>query len=204
LYEHQEEGIESNERLEYLGDAVLTYVSSLQLYRRFPGLQEGELTSLRAAAVRAETLATFARQIQLGRYLLLGRGEEKSGGRNRPLLLSSAFEALTGAILLDLGLDQATAFLERFLDPEFEAILAEGRHENYKSLLQELTQSRLQATPVYRTAKTAGPSHARTFTVEVLVNDEVAGEGEGSSKRAAEQAAAQQALQRLNAGNLSS
>ena len=198
LYEHPDEGLESNERLEYLGDAVLTYVSSLQLYRQFPGLQEGELTSLRAAAVRAETLARFARRIDLGAYLLLGRGEEKSGGRGRPLLLSSAFEALTGAILLDLGLEAVTAFLDRFLKPEFEVILAEGRQENYKSTLQELTQSRLQVTPVYRTVKTAGPSHERTFTVEVLVKDDVAGEGTGSSKRAAEQAAAQQAIERLN------
>jgi ribonuclease-3 len=200
LYEHQEEGLESNERLEYLGDAVLTYVSSLQLYRQFPGLQEGELTSLRAAAVRAETLAKFARAIDLGAYLLLGKGEEKSGGRKRPLLLSSTFEALTGAILLDLGLEVVTGFLEGFLEPEFEAILAEGRQENYKSTLQELTQSRLQVTPVYRTAKMVGPSHARTFTVEVLVGDEVAGEGTGSSKRTAEQAAAQQAIERLNGG----
>jgi ribonuclease-3 len=197
LYEHPDAGVESNERLEYLGDAVLTYVSSLYLYHHFPQLQEGQLTSLRAAAVRAETLAQFAQRIDLGRHLLLGRGEEKSGGRRRPLLLSSAFEALIGAILLDQGLDAVTEFLQRFLPAEFEAIVADRRQENSKSRLQELTQATMQATPVYRTVRASGPSHARTFEVEVLVKDEVAGRGSGHSKREAEQAAAQAALDRL-------
>ncbi len=200
LYEHHDAGVESNERLEYLGDAVLTYVSSLYLYRHFPQLQEGQLTSLRAAAVRAETLAQFAQRIDLGRHLLLGRGEERSGGRNRPLLLSSAFEALIGAILLDQGLDTVTEFLQRFLPAEFEAIVADRRQENSKSRLQELTQGTMQATPVYRTVRASGPSHARTFEVEVLVKDEVAGRGWGHSKREAEQAAARAALEKLEAG----
>lgn len=197
LYEHPDEGLESNERLEYLGDAVLTYISSVYLYRHFPHLQEGQLTALRAAAVRAETLAKFAQEIDLGRFLLLGKGEEKSGGRTRPLLLSSAFEALTGAILLDQGLDAVTDFLERFLPREFDDIVAERRQENFKSLLQEHTQGQMQATPVYRTVRTSGPSHARTFEVEVLVRDEVVGSGSGRSKREAEQAAAGDALKRL-------
>jgi ribonuclease III len=197
LYEHPDAGLESNERLEYLGDAVLTYVSSLYLYRQFPELQEGQLTALRAAAVRAETLGKFAREIQLGQYLLLGRGEEKSGGRIRPLLLSSAFEAVIGAILLDQGPEAVTRFLDRFLAREFEDIVAERRQENFKSRLQELTQGQMQATPVYRTVRTSGPSHSRTFEVEVLVNDEVAGAGEGRSKREAQQAAARDALEHL-------
>lgn len=189
--------MDSNERLEYLGDAVLTYVSSLYLYHQFPTLQEGQLTSLRAAAVRAETLAKFAQAIDLGQYLLLGRGEEKSGGRSRPLLLSSTFEALIGAILLDRGLDLVTDFIQRFIVPEFDTIVAEKRHENFKSRLQELTQGTMQATPVYRTVHTQGPSHARIFDVEVLVKDTVAGRGSGHSKREAEQAAAQDALAQL-------
>jgi len=197
LYEHPDAGLDSNERLEYLGDAVLTYISSVYLYRLFPAFQEGQLTSVRAAAVRAETLAKFAREIDLGEYLLLGRGEEKSGGRSRPLLLSSGFEALTGAILLDQGLDAVTTFLHRFLTPEVEEIVAEKRHENFKSRLQELTQGSMQATPIYRTTRTSGPSHARTFDVEVLVNDEVAGQGSAKSKREAQQAAARAALGRL-------
>lgn len=204
LYEHQDAGLESNERLEYLGDAILTFVSSLYLYRLHPELQEGQLTALRAAAVRAETLAKFARTIHLGDYLLLGHGEEKSGGRARPLLLSSAFEALTGAILLDQGLDAASAFIERFLAPEFDSIVAERRHENFKSRLQELTQGSLQATPVYRTTHMSGPSHLRMFDVEVLVNDQVAGQGSGPSKREAQQAAAREALARLEAEGLGS
>jgi ribonuclease-3 len=173
------------------------------LYHQFPLLQEGQLTALRAAAVRAETLAKFARQIDLGRYLLLGRGEEKSGGRERPLLLSSAFEALIGAILLDRGLDAVTEFIRGFLVPEFEAIVAENRHENFKSKLQELTQGTMQATPVYRTARASGPSHARIFEVEVLVKDAVAGRGTGHSKREAEQAAAKDALEQMEAENTS-
>jgi ribonuclease III len=197
LYEHPDAGLESNERLEYLGDAVLTYVSSIYLYRLFPMFQEGQLTSIRAAAVRAETLAKFARKIDLGAYLLLGRGEEKGGGRSRSLLLSSAFEALTGAILLDQGLDAVTTFVHRFLKAEIEDIVAEKRHENFKSRLQELTQGAMQATPIYRTVHTSGPSHARTFKVEVLVKDEVAGLGSGHSKREAQQAAARAALERL-------
>lgn len=199
LYEHPSDEMESNERLEFLGDAVLTYVSGVYLYRQFPGLQEGEMTSLRAAAVRAETLAKFALEIELGRHLLLGRGEEKSGGRTRPLLLSQAFEALTGAVLLDRGLERVTAFLHRFLAPEFELIMAEGRQENFKSLLQELTQGQLQTTPIYRIVRTFGPSHSRTFEIEVLVNDEPLGQGQGRSKREAEQAAAMIALQALRA-----
>jgi len=197
LYEHPDAGLDSNERLEYLGDSVLTYLSSIYLYRLFPSFQEGQLTSLRAAAVRAETLAKFAREIDLGDYLLLGRGEEKSGGRSRPLLLSSAFEALTGAILLDRGLDAVATFIHRFLAPEFDAIVAEKRHENFKSRLQELTQGSMQATPVYRTVRTSGPSHVRTFDVEVVVKDEVAGQGSGHSKREAQQAAARDALENL-------
>jgi len=197
LYEHPDAGLDSNERLEYLGDSVLTYLSSIYLYRLFPSFQEGQLTSLRAAAVRAETLAKFAREIDLGDYLLLGRGEEKSGGRSRPLLLSSAFEALTGAILLDRGLDAVATFIYRFLAPEFDAIVAEKRHENFKSRLQELTQGSMQATPVYRTVRTSGPSHVRTFDVEVVVKDEVAGQGSGHSKREAQQAAARDALENL-------
>ena len=176
---------------------MLTFVSSAYLYEHFPLLQEGQLTALRAAAVRAETLAKFAREIDLGKYVLLGRGEAKSGGSERPLLLSSAFEALVGAIYLDRGLDAVTDFARRFLVPEFEAIVAEKRHENFKSKLQELTQGSMQATPVYRTAHTSGPSHARTFVVEVLVKDAVAGRGTGHSKREAEQAAAQAALESL-------
>jgi ribonuclease-3 len=197
LYEHPDEALDSNERLEYLGDAVLTFVSSAYLYEQFPLLQEGQLTALRAAAVRAETLAKFARQIDLGSYVLLGRGEAKSGGNNRPLLLSSAFEALVGAIYLDRGLEAVAEFARRFLVPEFEAIVAEKRHENFKSKLQELTQGSMQATPVYRVVHTSGPSHNRTFEVEVLVKDAVAGHGAGHSKREAEQAAAQAALEQL-------
>src|SRR5205823_13148689 len=138
--------------------------------------------------------------IDLGQYLLLGRGEAKSGGGSRPLLLSSAFEAVIGALVLDQGLDAVSGFLERFLVPEIRDIVAEHRHENFKSLLQEHTQAVLAATPEYRTVQMSGPSHSRTFTVEVLVKDEVAGSGAGPNKRSAQQAAAREALARFKTG----
>ncbi|MHB8620238.1 MAG: ribonuclease III [Chloroflexota bacterium] len=187
----------SNERLEFLGDAVLAYVSAAYLYRTFPDRQEGQLTALRAAAVRAETLAKFARDLALGTFLLLGRGEDKSGGRSRSLLLSSVFEAVVGAILIDRGLDDAAAFIERFLAPEINVILAEGSHQNFKSRLQEWSQARRQLTPTYRTASDSGPGHDRRFNVEVLLGQEVVGRGTGSGKQGAQQAAAKDALERL-------
>ncbi len=198
LNENPEFTLGSNERLEFLGDAVLAYVCAAYLYRQFPDLQEGELTSLRAAAVRAETLAKFAVEIDLGTFLLLGRGESKSGGRTRPLLLSSAFEAVVGAVLVDQGLDRATEFTERFLGPELDLIVSEGRHENFKSRLQELTQGESQMTPVYRTMASSGPDHARTFTVEVTLGKEVLGTGSGHSKQLAQQAAARDAMEHVD------
>jgi len=159
-------------------------------------MREGELTSLRAALVKEDTLARFAEALDLGRYLYLGRGEEESGGRERPSILADAFEALVGAIYLDRGLKAVERFILRFLEPETQRVL-QGELRDYKSLFQEEAQSRLQTTPLYRTIDERGPDHDKTFTVEVLIEGEVYGRGEGRTKQAAEQQAARQALEKI-------
>ncbi len=186
-----------NQRLEFLGDALLDFVAGDYLYRRYPKMREGELTSLRAALVKEETLARFAQVLDLGRYLYLGRGEEESGGRERPSLLADALEALVGALYLDRGLKAAERFILRFLEPETERIVAQGELRDYKSLFQEEAQRRFQATPLYRTIDERGPDHDKLFTVEVLIEEKVYGRGEGRSKQAAEQEAARQALEKI-------
>ncbi|MGZ6388419.1 MAG: ribonuclease III [Ktedonobacterales bacterium] len=194
-YEFAAPGVVSNERLEFLGDAVLGLIASDLLYTRFPTAPEGELTNLRAALVRASTLAAFARAIALGPYLRLGRGEEATGGRDRDLLLARAFEALIGALYQDGGIPAAQAFLEPLLSDQLTRLTAKNTSiKDDKSLLQELAQGQLGITPTYRVVSETGPSHDRTFVVEVHLGDFVAGRGEGRSKRLAEQAAAHDAL----------
>ncbi len=188
-----------NERLEFLGDALLDFVTAEYLYDHFPSLHEGELTSLRAALVRSSTLAHFARQIDLGKHLLLGRGEAAGGGRNRRSLLCAAFEALVGAVLLDQGLAEAQTFILRFVEPTLEHITANELNKDAKSELQELSQGRWQLTPAYRTVSENGPDHAKEFTVEVMIGDEVFGRGIGRNKQMAAQRAARQALDRTAA-----
>lgn len=187
-------GVVANERLEFLGDAVLGLIASDVLYRRFPTASEGELTNLRAALVRASTLAAFARHIALGPHLRLGRGEEATGGRERELLLARACEAIVGALYQDGGMDAARAFLEPLLAAEITHVTAGERIKDDKSLLQELAQAHLGVTPTYRVVSQEGPSHDRTFVVEVLLGEHSAARGEGHSKRQAEQAAAHNAL----------
>lgn len=189
----------SNERLEFLGDSVLGLITTNFLFHRFPELGEGELTNLRSALVRTETLAHFSEEIKLGKYLFLGRGEEMSAGRRRPAGLACAFEALLAAVYLDAGYEAARDFAMRFVEPELEAVLRGRLHKNAKSALQELSQSRMQVTPTYHLLEESGPDHAKSFTVEVRIADEVLGRGHDRSKRGAEQAAAEQALDALSA-----
>jgi ribonuclease-3 len=187
----------SNERLEFLGDAVIALVASDLLFARYPAADEGTLTQYRAALVRASTLAKFADELRLGAYLRLGRGEEATGGRTRPLLLASAFEAVVGALYLDGELPDARRFLEPLLAGAIERISQNGGQRQIKddkSLLQELAQGELGVTPRYRVVAESGPSHERTFEVEVLLGEVVAARGEGHSKRQAEQNAAHAAL----------
>lgn len=197
LNEHPESCFEDNERLEFLGDAVLDFLTASYLYHRFPELPEGSLTSLRSALVRRETLARFARAFDLGRYLLLGHGEEESGGRSRPALLCAAFEALVGAVYLDQGLEAVQRMLEPLIVPEIADILRRRGDRDAKSLLQELAQGWLHATPYYRTVAENGPDHAKEFTVQVMIGGQVYGQGTGFSKQQAAQSAAQAALERL-------
>jgi ribonuclease-3 len=200
LNENPDSLLQCNERLEFLGDALLDFVVGEYLYHRFPEMDEGPLTSLRSALIKAETLTRFAGAIQLGDYLYLSHGEDESGGRSREGLLGDAFEALVAAIYLDGGLDAVTEFVLRFVEPQTQEIMKGGLVRDYKSRLQEWAQREVQATPVYRAVLERGPDHAKEFTVEVLINGEVCGRGQGRSKQAAGQRAAQDALERISKG----
>ncbi|MGD1996019.1 MAG: ribonuclease III [Anaerolineae bacterium] len=186
-----------NQRLEFLGDAVLSFAVAVWIYQRYPDFEEGEMTRLRAALVREKTLVDFATQLRLGKILRLGRGEEEGGGRGRPANLGDAFEALIGALYLDGGLDWVQRFLHGLLQPAAGAILASQADWDPKSRLQEWSQAKFGVTPRYRIVGESGPDHDKIFAAEVVLSRDVAGRGQGSSKQAAEQAAAQEALDAL-------
>jgi len=186
-----------NERLEFLGDAVIGLVAAEFLYQRFPEKREGSLTAMRAYLVRKETLARFARKINLGNYLLMGHGEQESGGRKRDSILSSTFEAVVGALYLDQGQEAAVNFLLPFFHPELKKLQTDRLTKDAKSRLQEWSQATLKQTPAYNTIATSGPDHDRAFTVEVRIGGAVYGTGVGKSKQQAAQAAAKNALQQL-------
>lgn len=186
-----------NERLEFLGDAVLDFLTAEYLYHHLPEMREGELTSLRAALVRTESLARLALKIDLGRCLYLGHGEEVGGGRRRRAVLCGAFEALIGALYLDQGLPAVEVFFKSLFDPEVERILAKDLDKDPKSLLQELSQAELEITPHYRTVSESGPDHAKEFNVEAMIGKQAYGHGIGRSKQAAARAAARSALTQL-------
>jgi ribonuclease-3 len=198
LNEHPDVESDDNERLEYLGDAVLDFLIAARLYGEYPHAREGELTRLRAALVRRETLSRFAAEIELGSYLLMGRGEEETGGRLRPAILCAAFEALVGALYLDQGLDSVAALVLPLVDAEIAVRATPGMDKDPKSRLQELAQGSIGLTPHYETAGAEGPEHAKLFRVEVLIGDIVCGMGEGPSKQAAAQRAATDALNRID------
>lgn len=187
-----------NERLEFLGDAVLGLVVAERLYQDFPQFTEGQMTRLRAALVRRETLARMAQAIGLGDHLHLGKGEEASGGRQKPLNLAGAIEAVIGAIFLDQGLARARDFTLRLLETDLQEAVTRGDSIDYKSELQELIQAREQQTPTYHVIESTGPDHDRRFTVEVRVGDTLLGRGSGRSKKAAESEAARTALEKLH------
>lgn len=186
--------IPDNERLEFLGDSVLGFVAAELLFRRYPKRLEGELTNLRAALVRRETLARFAEELSLGDFLLLGHGEEESGGRTRPATLCATFEAVIGAIYMDGGLARVREFLEERLTEEVERVAPSALAKDPKSRLQEWIQSELGVTPRYKTVLTEGPDHARFFTVQVSADKNPYGIGKGRSKQEAAQSAAAMAL----------
>jgi ribonuclease-3 len=194
--EHPEERGD-NQRLEFLGDAALDFVTGMWVYHHYPDFDEGPMTRLRAALVRTETLAQFARQVGIGRILRLGRGEEDAGGRERDANLCDAFEAVIGALCLDGGLTAVESFVESLIDPAAEAVLAAEADQDAKSRLQEWSQAEMGITPRYRIVDERGPDHAKTFIAEVLLRKEIVGQGAGHSKQAAQQAAAQAALDTL-------
>lgn len=195
--EHSD-ALEDNERLEFLGYAVLDFIVGAWVFNRFPEMPEGDLTKMRSALVRNEQLAVFARDLDLGRALRLGRGESTSGGHFRDTLLGSVFEALIGALYLDKNLSAVESFVNPMLEEARESILDEIHDP--KSQFQEWAQSQKLGTPRYKTVSSHGPDHARIFEVEVELGGEVKGRGIGSSKAAAERAAAQDALNSLGMG----
>lgn len=185
----------SNERMEFLGDAVLSFVTSEYLYTTYPDFPEGTLTNIRSTLVKTKSLAEVAKDLHLGELLLLSKGEETSGGRNNESLLADCFEALLGSIYLDQGLHTATQFLRTYLLVKSDTIIKEKSYVDFKSELQEITQEKAKISPTYRVTKSEGPDHNKTFWIEVLVNETKLGEGVGKSKQEAEQHAAQSALE---------
>ena len=188
----------SYERMEYLGDALLGLVISDELYRRYPDLPEGDLTKSRSALVRRETLSRVAQRAHLGDFIWLGKGEEASGGRNRDSILAAVLESIIAAVYLDSDYSEAKWFILRIMAEELEEFFSAGLvEENPKSHLQELVQGRGCSTPSYRLVSSEGPDHGPVFTVEVLVEGEVMGVGQGGSKSGAESIAAKAAMAHL-------
>ena len=187
----------SNERLEFLGDAVLNFIVTEKLYEEFPKLPEGELTEIRASLVCRDTLADLASSLKLGDWLLLGRGEETSGGRTKASNLANAMEALIGALYLDQGLAKARRFILRQLKPELGKIKAGKTTPNYKALVQDLIQGQRRPTPIYRLVEATGPDHSKQFTAEILVEGKALGRGTGRNKKVAESQAARAAWEKL-------
>ena len=195
-YAFEAGGVPTNERLEFLGDAVLGVIVTDDIYHRFPDAPEGRLAKIRAAAVNTVSLAEVARGMGLGEHVLLGRGEEQSGGRDKDSILADTMEAVIGAVYLDQGSEAATTLIRRLFSTLLDDLATRRASLDYKTSLQELTAARLASLPVYEIAE-AGPDHEKRFTAVVLVDDQPVGTGEGRSKKEAEQAAAQEAYDAL-------
>lgn len=193
-YENKLSSLSNYERLEFLGDAVLKLIISQYLFDRFPGYREGELTKIRAVIVSDAVLANFARQLSLGDYMIFGPSEARSGGRDKVSNLACAFEAFLGALFLDGQMAFASSFIEGLVEQEVTKVDLSKTKDNYKAVLQELTQGDGFGLPEYETVKEEGPPHSRTFHVDVTINGEVMGRGTGKSKKEAQQMAAKMAL----------
>lgn len=192
--EHRQECRQNNERLEFLGDSVLGFVTADYLFRTFPNLPEGELTKIRAAVVCEGALCEIAHELKLSDKILLGHGEQMGGGRKRPSILSDATEAIIGAIFIDGGIEPASAFVLRFIPGMVSAVVREGNFHDYKTQLQEIVQKNKQERLEYRLAGETGPDHDKRFVVELWLNSNRFATGNGRSKKEAEQAAAKEAL----------
>jgi len=196
LNEHKKYKGPSNERLEFLGDAALSIVVSTFLYEKLPNEPEGKLTTSRAALVRTETLAKIAKSLSLGKYLVLSKGEEDTGGRENPSILANTFEALVGAIYLDQGIEKVQEFLKKTVLSNWTSLIDSAVPDN-KSRLQEFVQRKYHVSPIYRLISSWGPDHARKFEIGVFINDKNMGRGTGNNKQSAAQNAARDALTRL-------
>ncbi len=185
---------ESNERLEFLGDSILSFVISDHLYLNYPAFDEGILTNLRSLVVNTKSLAKEARQHGFGKYLLLSKGEEESNGRENDSILANTFEAFIGALYLDQGVTGVKKLLDQTIIPRIQEFVEKKVFKDPKSLLQENIQAKKQNSPIYKVLKEEGPAHAKQFTIGVFIEDKKVGEGTGHSKQEAEEIAAKQAL----------
>lgn len=197
LNEKLSEASESNERLEFLGDAVLELLTTKYLFDQYPDEPEGVLTAYRSSLVKTTTLAKLATELGLGERLIMSKGEEGGGGRANESLLADTFEAVLGALYLDQGLEAVEQFLNTHLFPKFDEIKAQGLYKDAKSQLQELVQAQGKPTPLYQVLSEVGPDHDKQFQVAVLVEDQILAKGSGKSKQSAQQSAAQTALNKL-------
>lgn len=191
------EATESNERLEFLGDSILSYVMSDYLFKTYPDYKEGILTNLRSLLVNTKSLAEVSRELELGKKLLLSRGEEESKGRENETILANSLEAYLGALYLDQGIEEVRNFLGKTLIPKAEVYVKSKSFKDPKSMLQEFVQAKKQHSPTYKVLEEDGPPHLRTFTVGVYVGDDLIASGKGSSKQKAEEDAAKHALEKL-------
>jgi len=192
-YAQEKNALQNNQRLEFLGDAVLDFIVGEYLYRNYPDKAEGDLTQIRARVVCEKALVEIARKINLGQYILLGRGEEMSGGRQRKSILADTVEAVIGAIYLDQGIDNARSFILKHLEETIRET-AGGEYQDYKSKLQEIVQARSRENVHYHITEETGPAHAKVFVAGVFYNDELLASGQGKSKKEAEQNAAEKVL----------
>lgn len=191
------EKIESNERLEFLGDSILSFIVSQYLYKKYPEYHEGNLTNIRSLLVNTKTLAQVAKSLDFGQYLRLSKGEEEARGRENQSLLADCFEAYIGALFLDQGIEPVEQFLSTTLFPRIDEVVSKKQFKDPKSLFQEHMQAQNHTSPVYKVIAEEGPSHAKEFTVAVYVKDKQLGEGKGRSKQEAEENAAKQALEKI-------
>ncbi|MFH1968290.1 MAG: ribonuclease III [bacterium] len=198
LNENPDFGLEHNERLEFLGDAVIELIVTDYLYKEYPKKPEGELTNWRAALVNAKMLTKIADKIGLNDFLLLSKGEAREGGKARAYILANTFEALLGALYLDSGYEAADKFLKKYLLKELQDIIEDGSYKDSKSKFQEEAQEKVSITPVYKVLNESGPDHAKLFVVGVFLEEELVAEGEGLSKQEAEEAAARKGLEVKN------
>ena len=192
-----EQKISSNERLEFLGDSILSFVVSLYLFKKYPDFKEGTLTNLRSLLVNTKSLSNIAHQLNFGKLLKLSKGEEESKGRENESLLENSFEAFIGALYIDQDIQAVSDFLEKVLLYKSDALVQKKEFKDPKSLLQEKIQAKKQNSPVYKVIEEIGPAHEKSFTVGVYVENKILGKGSGRSKQAAEENAAKQGLEKI-------